>query len=75
MWLKIWFSTLEAAEEENSAAFEVDEAEEDAFIEKMREVEHHQLLETRANEARAKQAAIASTVVRRSRYGSSYGYS
>lgn len=39
MWLKIWFSTLEAAEEENQSAFEVDESEEDAFLEAMRQAE------------------------------------
>lgn len=32
MWLKIWFSTLEAAEEANLEAFEVDESEEDAYV-------------------------------------------
>ena len=71
MWLKIWFSTLEAAEEENLEAFEVDEAEEDAFIESMRKCE----METKVDEARAKQAAIAATVVRRTRHASAYGYS
>ena len=30
MWLKIWFSTLEAAEEENSEAFEFKEEEEES---------------------------------------------
>ena len=29
MWLKVWFSTLEAAETENAAAFEVEEEEEE----------------------------------------------
>ena len=32
MWLKIWFSTLEEAEEVNQGAFELNEEEEEEFL-------------------------------------------